>query len=146
VRFYTNDSWGIVRGVAEAKGFPIMLMDHYSKGTIMMLTVPENPGDLYNIPQAALTRIKRYTMGDFPVQIDAPAKVALFAYDNGAFVVENYRDEPARIGISVKGSAAALSAIGVDQKLTPLSDAAADPGRTDFALTLPAHSFRAFRH
>ncbi|HEU4959804.1 MAG TPA: hypothetical protein VFT56_05295 [Sphingomonas sp.] len=145
VRFYTNDSWGIIRGVASAKGFPIMLMDHYSKGTILMLTVPENMGDLYNLPQAALTQIKRYAMADFPVRIDAPAKVALFAYDNGAFIVENYRDEPATVGISVAGAAASLSAIGIEQTLTPVGGAASDPGRTEFTVTLPAHSFRAFR-
>ena len=29
IRFFTNDAWGIIRGVASAKGFPIVLMDHY---------------------------------------------------------------------------------------------------------------------
>lgn len=145
VRFYTNDSWPIIRGVARAKGFPIMLMDHYGKGTIMMLTVPENMGDLYALPQAALTQIKRYAMADFPVRIDSPAKVALFAYDNGSFVVENYRDTDAKVTISVVGRAARLTGIGTDQALSPLPAATDDPGRTQFQLTLPAHSFRAFK-
>ncbi len=30
--FYTNDSWGIIRGVANAKGFPILLMNRYGGG------------------------------------------------------------------------------------------------------------------
>src|SRR5207302_1659008 len=47
VRFYTNDSWGIIRGVAAAKGFPNALMNHYANGTICMLTMPENLGDIY---------------------------------------------------------------------------------------------------
>ena len=47
VRFYTNDSWGIIRGVAAAKGFPIVLMNHYSKGTLYLWNMPENFGDLY---------------------------------------------------------------------------------------------------
>jgi hypothetical protein len=34
-----------VRGDGEAKGFPLLLMNHYSAGTLYMLTVPENPGD-----------------------------------------------------------------------------------------------------
>jgi hypothetical protein len=144
VRFYTNDSWPIIRGVARDKGFPVMLMDHYGKGTLMMLDVPENMGDLYALPQGLLTQIKRYAMADFPVRIDAPAKVALFAYDNGAFIVENYRDEPVKVTVSIAGSVPQLAAIGADQTLTPTADAG-DPGRTDFALTLPAHSFRAFR-
>lgn len=144
VRFYTNDSWPIIRGVARDKGIPVMLMDHYGPGTIMMLNVPENMGDLYALPRALLTQIKRYAMPDFPVRIDAPAKVALFAYDNGSFIVENYRDEPAKVIISVAGKVLELAAIGLDQTLVPVADSV-DTGRSDFALTLPAHSLRAFR-
>jgi hypothetical protein len=146
VRFYTNDSWGIIRGVASAKGFPIMLMDHYGKGTILMLDVPENMGDLYNLPQPVLTQIRRYVASDFPVRIDAPAKVALFAYDNASFVVENYRDEPATVTVSIAGSVPRLEAIGGGAAVMPAATAAGDADRTDFTLTLPAHSFRAFRH
>ena len=34
IRFYTNDSWPLIRGVAASKGFPIVLMDRYSRGVI----------------------------------------------------------------------------------------------------------------
>jgi hypothetical protein len=121
VRFYTNDSWGIIRGVAAKKGFPIAVMDHYSKGTLYLWNVPENFGDLYNLPQPMITRIKQYLFADQPVQIDAPDHVALFTYDNGAFVVENYRDEPARVAIMRKGET-----------------------RTE-TVAIPAHSFRVFK-
>ena len=84
-----NDSWGIVRGIADAKGFPILLMNRYSKGAIYELTIPENMADLYNLPQPLLTRLKVYLQRDFPVRLDAPALVSLFAYDNGTFVVES---------------------------------------------------------
>jgi len=104
VHFFTNDSWGIIRGVASKKGFPIVLMNHYSKGTLYLWTMPENFGDLYNLPQPMITRIKQYLFGDSPVQIDAPDHVALFTYDNGAFVVENYRDDAAKVGIERKGA------------------------------------------
>jgi len=46
--------------------------------------------------------------------------VALFTYDNGAFVVENYRDDAARVGITRKGQS-----------------------RAD-TVTIPPHSFRVF--
>jgi hypothetical protein len=118
VRFYTNDSWGIVRGVAAAKGFPMVLMNDYSKGTLYLWTMPENFGDLYALPQPMITRIKRYLFGDLPVQIDAPDRVALFTYDNGAFVVENFRDTAADVGIQRKGAS-----------------------KTE-RLVIPAHSFR----
>ena len=119
VRFYTNDSWGIIRGVAAAKGFPIVLMNHYSKGTLYLWNMPENFGDLYNLPQPMITRIKQYLFADAPVQIDAPDHVAVFAYDNGAFVVENFRDDPAKVTASRASS-------------------------SDVRFTLPPHSFRVF--
>jgi hypothetical protein len=121
VRFYTNDSWGIIRGVAASKGFPIILMNHYSKGTIYLWTMPENFGDLYSLPRPMVTRIKQYLFGDLPVQIDAPDHVALFTYDNGAFVVENFRDTAAAVRISRHGQASAET------------------------VAIPAHSFRLFK-
>ena len=120
VRFYTNDSWGIIRGVAAAKGFPIVLMNHYSKGTLYLWTMPENFGDLYNLPQPMITRLKQFLFADAPVQIDAPDHVALFTYDNGAFVVESFRDDAARVGIERKGQS------------------------KDENLMIPPHSFRVF--
>jgi hypothetical protein len=119
VRFYTNDSWGIIRGVAAAKGFPMVLMNHYSKGTLFLWTMPENFGDLYSLPQAMVTRIKQYLFGDSPVTIDAPDHVALFTYDNGAFVVENFRDQAAPVKVLRKGKSA-------------------------FTASIPPHSFRVF--
>jgi hypothetical protein len=107
VHFYTNDSWGIIRGVAAAKGFPLVLMNHWSNGTLYLWTMPENFGDLYNLPQPMITRIKQYLFADAPVQIDAPDHVALFTYDNDAFIVENYRDDAARVGVTRKGQAKA---------------------------------------
>ena len=121
VRFYTNDSWGIIRGVAAAKGFPILLMNHYSKGTIYLWTMPENFGDLYSLPRPMVTRIKDYLFADAPVRIDAPDHVALFTYDNGAFIVENYRDDAATVCIARMGRKATETA------------------------SIPAHSFRLFR-
>ena len=121
VRFYTNDSWGIIRGVAAAKGFPILLMNHYSKGTIYLWTMPENFGDLYLLPRPMVTRIKDYLFADAPVRIDAPDHVALFTYDNGTFIVENYRDDAATVRIA-----------RMDRKATETA-------------SIPAHSFRLFR-
>ncbi|MDB5691375.1 MAG: hypothetical protein JWO81_438, partial [Alphaproteobacteria bacterium] len=103
IHFFTNDSWPIIRGVAAAKGFPMVLMNHYSNGTIYLWTMPENLGDLYNLPGPMVTRIKDYLTPDAPVRIDAPDHVALFTYDNGAFVVENYRGDEAAVTISLAG-------------------------------------------
>jgi hypothetical protein len=83
--------------------------------------MPENFGDLYSLPRPLVTRIKDYLFTDAPVRIDAPDHVALFTYDNGAFVVENYRDDAAAVRIARK-----------DQKALE-------------SVTIAAHSFRLFR-
>jgi hypothetical protein len=153
VRFYTNDSWGIIRGIAAAKGFPMVLMNRYSKGTLYLWTMPENLGDLYNLPRPMLTRIKEYLFAGSPVRIDAPPQVALFTYDNGAFVIENYRDEPASVTISIAGTPSALNEVTQGARMAPergraaadnFSDRRASEPRRDFKVDIPPHSFRLF--
>ena len=108
VRFFTNDAWPVIRGIADGNGFPMVLMDEYGKGKLYVLTVPDNFADLYSLPEGELDALRSYVMGDFPVRIDAPAKVSLFAYDNGAMVVESFRDEAVEVTVRVKGSVARL--------------------------------------
>jgi hypothetical protein len=144
VRFYTNDSWGIIRGVAAAKGFPIVVMNHYSKGTLYLWTMPENFGDLYNLPQEMITRTKEFLYGDeVPVYIDAPDHVALFTYDNGAFVIENYRDDSAQMIVSLDGLPKVTN-LQTGASVPLINDAPYAP-RSAFRLTVPPHSFRVFK-
>lgn len=145
IRFYTNDSWMLVRAYAGAKGYPMLLMNHYSKGTLYMVTVPENPADLYALPQPVLTQLRSVLARHAPVLLDAPAEVALFTYDNGTFVIENYRDTAVTIRVGVTG-AARLQEIGGPTSLTAAGEITGAMGdsRPAFALSIPAHSFRAF--
>jgi hypothetical protein len=153
IHFFTNDSWPIIRGVAAAKGFPMVLMNHYSNGIIYLWTMPENLGDLYNLPQPMVTRVKDYLMPDAPVRIDAPDHVALFTYENGAFVVENYRGDEAAVTISLAGTPASLRETTTGATLQPLPDAPSaasrrgppPPVRKNFRTTVPPHSFQVFR-
>lgn len=159
IHFYTNDSWALVRGVASSKAVPILLMNRYSRGIIYLLNVPENIGELYELPQPVLDVIRTYLQGEFPVRLDAPAKVSLFAYDNGSFVVESFRSEPARVTVSVAGTERRLedavtravvpAAAGSTVELHARSAAQRrDPGaeaRTRFVVEIPPHSYRVFR-
>lgn len=149
LHYFTNDAWPVIRGVSNRKGFPILLMDHYSKGTLFILNIPENIGDLYALPQGVLTRIKRYIQGDFAVRLEAPPHVSVFAYDNDALVVESFRDEPSSAVTSVLGRAKGLRNIATGRTYTPASAApASNPDvapRTDFKLDLPPHSFVALK-
>ncbi|MDH7637363.1 hypothetical protein [Sphingomonas oryzagri] len=150
VRFYTNDSWAIVRGVAGAKGFPLLLMNHYSAGTLYMLTVPENPSDLYALPPAVLSQIRAVAQKTMPVWIDAPAQVSLFAYDNDTFVVQSFRAEATPVTLHIAGHALQDLQTGATLNTAPQTSAESSDGRnTDtrniVPTVIPPHSYVAFR-
>ncbi len=156
IRFFTNDMWAVVRGVAGAKGFPIVLMNHYSKGTFYVLTVPENIADLYNLPASVTSAIKSYLQADFPVRIDSPPQVALYAYDNGAFVVESFRPDDAEVTVSVVGQNVKVKNLSTgealrEQTATPdppdkrrFRAGPPGPARTRFKIAVPPHSYLMF--
>jgi len=118
-------------------------MNHYSKGTLYLWTMPQNFGDLYNLPQPMITQIKGFLFADAPVQIDAPDHVALFTYDNGAFIVENYRDDAAQVIVSLDGNTKATDLL--KNASVPLIGDLLYAPRSAFRLTIPPHSFRVFR-
>jgi len=155
IRFMTNDTWGIIRGVASAKGFPIVLMNRYSKGVLYVVTIPENMSDLYNLPRGVVTALKGYLQKDFPVRIDSPAQVALFAYDNGTFVIQSFRHEPCEVMVTLPGAEGklkdALSETSIEAQAAPTPDpknwwAKQNPPapKTDFKILVEPHSYRVF--
>ena len=64
--------------LANGRGYPLLLMDHYSRGVLYVWTIPENFNDLYRLPPSVTTAIKNYVMTGFPVRLDGPSHVALF--------------------------------------------------------------------
>ncbi len=152
LRFFTNDAWPLIRGVSQSYGVPILLMDRYSHGVLYVLNIPENPGDLYQLPQPVMRSIRRYLQADFPVRLDAPALVSLFAYDNGTFVVESFRPEAVSVGVSIAGTRTGLVNLVTGEQI------AAEPSpahgqrpetnpetRTTFHIEVPPHSYVALR-
>ena len=153
IAFETNDAWPIVRGTANGRGAPLLIMNRYSKGILYVLTIPENANDLYSLPQPVLAQLKQYLLRDLPVQLDAPAKVALFAYDNQTFVVESYLDQPTQATVSVLGTSNELRNLATGEIIaaTPPPASSPDarrqrrqPQHTEFHIDVPPHSFIAF--
>src|ERR1035438_6095411 len=92
IDFLTNYSWSLVRAEANGNGFPLLLMNRYSKGILYVWTMPDNFNDLYALPPEVTGALKTFVMRDFPVRLDGPSQVALLAYDNGAIIVQNFSD------------------------------------------------------
>jgi len=149
--YLTNDAWGLVRGLGSGNGFPLLIMDRYSKGILYVLTIPENFSDLYNLPPEVRGALKSYIFGNFPVKLDGPSRVSLFAYDNQTFIVESFLDEKTDVNVGITGSLAKLKNLvtgEVIEKEPPPSGPAPwfsrGPQRTSFKISLQPHSYAAF--
>jgi hypothetical protein len=149
--FLTNDAWPVVRLVANGNGFPLLLMDHYSRGVLYVWTMPENFGDLYRLPPGVTGAIKNYIMRGFPVRLDGPGQIALFAYDNHAFIVESFRPAEADVTVSLTGDFSRLKNMVTGEVISgrlPEQGGGrsrnAEESRTSFNLRLPPHSYAVF--
>jgi len=146
IRFLTNDAWPVIRGIADNNGFPILLMNQYGKGKLFVLSVPDNFTDLYELPEPVLNAIRSYVMADFPIRIEAPAKVSLFAYDNGSFIVESFRDEAASVMVLAPQGAGVTNLVS-GQRLAEVNSrepAPNAPRTSSYKVELPPHSYMVF--
>lgn len=152
LQYLTNDAWAVVRGIANGTGYPILTMDRYSKGIIYVLTIPENFTDLYALPPEVASSIKDFILGDFPVRLDAPSQVSLFAYDNGTFIVESFLDKEVKATMSTTGDFSKLVNIVSGEVITGEAPPPPrnrwqmflGPKRTSFQITLKPHSYLVF--
>ncbi len=103
IHFYTNEDWAVLRGLDDAGGVPLLLMDHYGKGELYVLDVPEEQNDLASLPPPVLDALRRLLTPGLP-RLEGPAQVSLFDYANGARVVESYLDQPVAVRL-IDGSA-----------------------------------------
>jgi hypothetical protein len=143
----------VVRALAGDSTYPVLLMDRYAKGTLFVWTMPENFSDLYRLPPSVTGAIKNQVMRGFPVRLDGPAQVALFAYDNRTFIVESYLPTETDVKVSVTGDATKLENLvtgeTIDGQLPPPQrgwNRQNDPAgeRVAFTVHLPPHSYAAF--
>ncbi|MGH7997552.1 MAG: hypothetical protein ACREFX_14490, partial [Opitutaceae bacterium] len=153
----THDAWGDVLGVSPGgTTYPILLSCDYAKGKFYVLTIPNDPAELYAFPPAALSVIREALGSAEPIRLDeAPAQVALFRYDNNTFIVQNYLSTPATVTVSVAGPAAEIENLLTGRRLSPAPPPAYGPrrfgdrrsdarsARARFTFTVPPHSYLA---
>jgi hypothetical protein len=148
IDFFTNDAWALVRAMANGRGYPLLLMDRYGKGILYIWTIPENFNDLYNLPVPVTTAIKNYVMRGFPVRLDGPGQVALFAYDNNTFIVESYLPTETDATVSTAGEFASLHNLVTGEEIT--AEASGEgrwqigADRVSFRVHLLPHSYSVF--
>jgi hypothetical protein len=153
IHFYTNEEWAVLRGVASQGGVPLLLMDHYGKGELYVLAVPEEMNELYALPPPMLDALRRYMTARLPVRLEGPSRVSLFEYGNGTFVVRSYRDHP--VAVRIIGGFAHLTDVrtgaGADGAPVPMLPSFLAPPSAPtqpqfgYELRIEPHSFVAFR-
>ena len=158
VHYHTNDAWEMVSAgrplTNGVSGYPMLLRAPYSKGNLYVMTIPDDFGNLYDLPVGVLNFFRQILSKDLDLRIDAPAKVSLFLYDNGTFIVESFLDEPVTIKINAKEGidkiTDLLSGVVIEkmqEESTPRPFSyrfRSDDKNNVFQVTLPPHSYRVF--
>ena len=130
-------------------GWPIIHRGNFSKGNLYLFVVPDNFADLYNLPDAALNRIRDLVSArTLPYTIEGPNDVALYLYDNHTIVVESFHDEP--ITINVVGTPAGNNTAkdmltGATIQATQREAVGKTSAKSAYRVTLKPHSFRVLR-
>jgi len=99
IAYNTNDSWVMVASMTNGLGYPLVHYVPYAHAKLYVLTIPENFGDLYELPAPVLNFIRQVASKGLFARLEGPSKIALLPYDNHALVVESFRDEAADVKI-----------------------------------------------
>ncbi len=153
IQYLTNDAWELVSGMTQNDlGYPLLIQAGYARGSLYVLTVPENFSDLYSYPAEVLTQIRNVILRDFYVRVESPGDVSLFVYDNDTFLVESFRPESVDVRVSMDRQYTGLRDLLSGDEI-PGKAGSGTPGggfgtgggiRTIFPVTLKPHSFRVF--
>jgi hypothetical protein len=158
----THDAWGDALGISPGgTTYPIVLSCDYSKGKFYVLTIPNDPADLYALPSTVLSVIRAALGSAEPVRIDtAPSQVALFRYDNNTFIVQNYLPTAVEVTVSIAGQVTQIHDLLTGKDIAPAPAAGRGFGRfgggfggrgpnapaprASFTFTVLPHSYMAF--
>lgn len=155
IQYLTNDVWELVSGMTQNDlGYPLLLQAGYGKGTLYVLTVPENFSDFYSYPAPVLTQIRNVLLRDLFVRIESPGDVSMFVYDNDTFIVESFLPDPVDIRISTDPRIGKIRELTTGQEFSGQQSpptggfggfGAGGSKRLSYPITIPAHSYRVFR-
>ncbi len=155
IQYLTNDAWELVSGLAQNDlGYPLLLQAGYAKGSLYILTIPENFSDLYSFPAEVLTQIRNVLLRDSLVRVESPGDVSLFAYDNNTFIVESFLPEIVDIRVSLDPRFSRLRDLITGQELSGQAGGGTAGGfggfgtgggnRVMYPIQIKPHSYRVF--
>src|ERR1700689_1848132 len=91
-------------------------------------------------------------MRGFPVRLDGPGQVSLFASYNDTFILKKYRSEPVNVTVSLSAGHGQIKNLITSEIMQGQKPAGADrrgrgtmEARENFNLQIPPHSYRVFK-
>lgn len=150
IEYLTNDSWEDISTLGGPIGWPILHQAMYSKGSLFVLTIPDNYADLYKMPAEVLNRIRTVVTQDLNFRIEGPSGISLFVYDNGTFIAESFLDEPVKIKVIATKPLSQLNDLLSNENISGTTVAGSRVWGRDriecsaFEITIKPHSYRVF--
>jgi len=151
IEYLTNDAWEEISSYNGATGWPILLSASYAKGTLYVLTIPENYSDMYNLPVEVLNRIRQFLTRDIDILIEGGSQVSLFVYDNGTFIVNSFLPNNTNVKVILKKERTKIKDISSGEELIGKIEKSAfiwgSPSEdiSTFYISLRPHSYRVFK-
>ncbi len=142
--YKTNATWADVLMLSGEDNFPVLTEDMYGDGRLLILNVPENFADLYQLPAEVIAAVNRELSFGQPVYLASEPKWSLICYDNEVCCLHSFRPMLSKARLVVRGECRGIQDLetgAVYEHCLPL------PGphhRGDAALTRPAPAEYAF--
>ncbi|MEK0313504.1 permease [Cohnella sp. 56] len=143
--YSTNGTWQQIVALSGHNNIPILMYDNYGKGKIHTLIVPDHYPDLWKLPEPVVTQLRSlFTQRlALPYALHGPANAGWFAYDNGAFVLENFAPLPQQWQISLP-EGRKLAGLTPSARAEKVSTDARD-GSALYAIRLAPSTYAGFR-
>ncbi|MCD1260602.1 permease [Paenibacillus athensensis] len=122
--------------------FPLLLRNLYGRGTLYVLTVPDDFADVYSYPAEVLSTIRQYLLSGCGIYMDGPAKISMFLYDNDTFIVSSFLDFPSNVRLRADGADRTLTDVRTGETIPALLR---KPGETVFELEVQPVLYRVLR-
>ena len=94
-----NASWSLINGGDGDYHTTLLLQSNYGEGRLFILSIPDNPSDIYRIPSQITDEFKRIIT---PEEYISGSDLSMFTYDDGSMIVYRYvknNQRPARISL-----------------------------------------------
>jgi len=117
VDYNTNDVWMMSAAMTPFYSHPLMLCGTYDNGRMYVVTIPDSPDSLYDLPAGMLSCL-RGELG-LPVTLECGAGVGLFTYDNSTFILQSFLTRPERVLIRLKNAGSIEPLTGMSHRYKP---------------------------